>query len=113
MAVSKIQNLNGVEGFLLTGSPSGFTGRGVYDKATNTVRIAVRGASTSNVSSATSLGTVPSQYRPSTNVYGDALCITSSGNNGANLVVESSGNIYQTATNSMRAIFGYIEYTLK
>ena len=108
-----LDKLSGVEGFVLTASPSGFAGRGAYDKTTNTVRITIRGASTSNVSSSTSLGNVPSEYRPSANVYGDALCITSSANVGANLLVEPNGNVTQTATNTMRAIFGYIEYTLQ
>ena len=107
-----LNKLSGVEGFVLTSAPTGFTGRGVYDKTTNTVRLVVRGGSSTNVSSDTSLGNVPSKYRPSSNVYGDAICATSASTVGANLLVETNGKVTQTATNTMRAIFGYIEYTL-
>ena len=112
MASGTVQNNTGVEAFNLTTSLSGFQGRGIFDKASKTVRIFCSGSYASNLSASTTLFNVPSAYRPSTTVYGVFMCMTASSYTSGNLNVEANGNISQGATNYLRAIIGFAEYQL-
>ena len=113
--LTKLLGRVGVEEFNLS-AYSGFDnafGVGKYDKATDTVRIYIFGVDTANISSSTTLFTVPSDYRPSGNV---AIPITYATSSAAGVyyatINATNGNITQGATNSLRQIMGFCEYKL-
>ena len=113
--LTKLLGRVGVEEFNLS-AYSGFDnafGVGKYDKATNTVRLYVFGVDTANISSSTALFTVPSAYRPSTNTAMPIAYATSSASGVYYATLNASnGTITQGATNSLRQVIGFCEYTL-
>ena len=90
--------------------------RGIYDKWTNTVRINFYGLKSSNGAANETLFTIPAEYSPSDNPGGGAVIGVMSGSTVQTscgwAFINSSGQIKQGATNSLRAICGFIEYKL-
>ncbi len=89
------------------------SGKGVYDKASKTVRIYLQWNNTTNVSSSATLFTIPSAYRPSATVTGYGIVRTSGDVPlPAAYSVSTSGAVAQTASNAARGGFSMIEYIL-
>lgn len=95
-----------------TNTTSG-NGKGIYDKATGTVRLYFQWAHSSNVASGTTLFTIPSGYRPPAQFTGYGLIRTSENVPlPATYTISTAGAITQTASNSARGGFAVIEYIL-
>lgn len=93
---------------------AGGAANGIYDKASGTIRINLHWANPdSNVSTTTTLFTIPAAYRPSAAKSGGGIVRT-----GDNIPlpgaynVSSAGVITQNVTAAGRGGFAYIEYRL-
>lgn len=111
MATGTIKT-NGAVEFDLSTTISNFSGTGVYDRASGTVRIYLRGSSGSDISASATLFTVPTEYRPSVPKRGAMLIVTSSGHTSSAFSIGTDGAILQSATNSLRMLIGMAEYSL-
>lgn len=113
--LTKLFSRIGVEEFNLTGY-AGFDnafGVGKYDKATDTVRLYMFGADSANISSSTTLFTVPEGYRPSGNVPAIAVMATDSSNGIVYyLTVGADGTVKQNLTSYLRRVVAVCEYKL-
>lgn len=116
---SDITNINsnlGAESFSLTRDMTNTTsggGRGIYDKASGTVRIYLQWSNTSNTAANATLFTIPESYRPSAAVTGYGMIRTSADVPlPANHAITTAGAISQTASNAARGGFAVIEYIL-
>lgn len=107
-----IETFTGTRGSGLTAGEC----HGTYDKWTKTVRLYLYGTKSSNGTTSEVLFTIPSGYRPSSNITGGAIVGSLSGGTiqttAGSLYVNSNGQIKQGATNYLRSIFGTIEYSL-
>lgn len=107
-----IETFSGTRGSGLTSGDC----RGVYDKWTNTVRINFYGLKSSNGAALETLFTIPTKYRRSDNPGGGAVIGAMNGGtvwtSAGWVYIDSSGQIKQGATNYLRAICGFIEYSL-
>ncbi len=96
-----------------TANVSSGSGKGIYDKASKTVRIYLQWNNTDNVSSNATLFTIPSAYRPSSAVTGYGIVRTSGDVPlPATYSVSTAGEVAQTASNAARGGFSMIEYIL-
>lgn len=88
-------------------------GRGIYDKASSTVRVYLQWSNSANVAANATLFTIPKAYRPSSAVTGYGIIRTSADVPlPANHSITTAGAISQTASNSARGGFSVIEYIL-
>lgn len=111
MATSTIKG--GITEFSGTrGSIAGGDCFGRYDSASGRVTITAQWRNSGDTSAATALYTIPSEYRPSATKYGVGIVILSSGALASSYVLGADGTIKQSATNSARGGFCYIEYAL-
>lgn len=94
---------------LTVGVDDGY-GYGVYDKATNTVRLYfwARGS----ISAATTILTVPSGYRPSSTRYGIIWIYVTNRGYSYHCTINTDGTIKQGFSNSVDRIAGFAEYQL-
>ena len=113
MATSTIKKKRIVMFDLTTTLGNSFRGRGTYDPVSDSVRIVVRGASTSAINTSTPLFTIPSGYRPQQQYHGEALIRMSDNSfTQGDLHANTDGTIDQGTTNNLTMVFGYIEYPL-
>ena len=87
---------------------------GYYHPDNNSVSLYVSFVSTNNITAASTLFTVPSQYRPSGAAYGVCMMMDASGGGCSvgDLVLNTSGQISQSASNSRRLGIGVMEYPI-
>lgn len=98
----------------LGSAPSSGQCAGWYDPATRAVRLTWGFAATANVGLDDTLFTIPSAYRPASDV--SAVCIvgTAAGTIGAGgSRITSGGIVQQRITSQARSGFGYLEYILE
>lgn len=111
-----IADIKGAEEFTLERNTdiSGGEGYGVYDKATNLVRLNFAyNNGTTVIPITTPIFTVPQAYRPSSPKRGNGFVYTTTPvAAGATYSVATNGEITQRATNTGTRGFGYIEYKL-
>lgn len=86
---------------------------GLYNKQTNLVTLNFHFYHTADLTTSTTLFTVPSQYKPSSTKYGTLLFVNGGGTAGAYYCsINSSGIIVQNAGSTIRQGVGIIEYLL-
>lgn len=97
--------------FDLTSTISGLRGRGIYTKATKSVRLFCHGNASSNITADTVLFNVPQGYRPAGLTNGSMFFVTgSSGFGTADFHVYADGHCDQGTTNQLRTFIAVIEY---
>ena len=97
--------------FDLTTTISGLRGRGIYTKATKSVRLFCHGNASSNITADTVLFNVPQGYRPAGLTNGSMFFVTgSSGFGTADFHVYADGHCDQGTTNQLRTFIAVIEY---
>lgn len=94
------------------------TCRGMYDKASKTVRLVAAFTKTdgSVIASSDVIFTIPEDFRPNSSQTGELFGLTNQNSNtglmGGNGVVHPNGDIVQTSTNYLRGGIIFIEYAL-
>ena len=112
--LTKIINRFGAETF--TGTRSNAISRGdcygIYDKASDTVRINFYFYNTSSIPSSYILFTIPQKYRPKATKYGTAMYVTTGGTSAYQCYIATNGSIYQNLGSTILQGHGTIEYIL-
>ena len=85
---------------------------GYYHPDNKKVVLVTNFSASANISAATVLFNVPSEYRPPAGVVGYGILVTSSGVKAFSLTVNTSGELKQGLGNTITSGFGIIIYTL-